>query len=227
MQLQYTFYYIQFVRITFMKVITFAAQKGGAGKSTLAKSIGTFLSENYRVLIIDLDPQGTLLDWYEQREEKNPIVTSAETKDLKEALKALSKSETYDFVIIDTQGRDYAGTSEAIKRSDVVFIPIRDSVGDTRANIKTAITAQNQKKPFAWIPNQLRNTRSIRSNELDRSLKTIGTVSPVRIAMRYDFPDAQGNGQGVTEYSPKDKSADEIKKLTKWILTFIEKIDND
>ena len=44
-----------------MKVIVFSNQKGGVGKTTTARELGIYLSEkNYRVLLIDSDPQGNL-----------------------------------------------------------------------------------------------------------------------------------------------------------------------
>lgn len=47
-----------------MKTITFALQKGGTGKTSVAVSIATELAKNYKVVLIDADPQGNASAWY-------------------------------------------------------------------------------------------------------------------------------------------------------------------
>ncbi|MBF2057572.1 MAG: ParA family protein [Cyanobacterium sp. T60_A2020_053] len=42
------------------KIISLFNQSGGVGKSTLTMNLGYHLSQNYKVLIIDFDPQGSL-----------------------------------------------------------------------------------------------------------------------------------------------------------------------
>jgi chromosome partitioning protein len=37
------------------------------------------------------------------------------------------------------------------------------------------------------------------------------------IGARVDYQDAYGAGQGVTEYAPQGKAADEMRKLWSWI----------
>lgn len=49
-----------------MKIITFAAIKGGVGKTTLAYNYAEWLAEqNYQVLLIDLDHQCNLTQTYD------------------------------------------------------------------------------------------------------------------------------------------------------------------
>lgn len=47
-----------------MKTISFALQKGGTGKTSLAVSVATELAKNYKVILIDADPQGNASAWY-------------------------------------------------------------------------------------------------------------------------------------------------------------------
>src|SRR5271155_4233979 len=58
-----------------MRVIAFASQKGGVGKTTL---VGHLAVEAERrgagpVALIDTDPQGSLASWWNQREVETPL----------------------------------------------------------------------------------------------------------------------------------------------------------
>ena len=47
-----------------MRTIAFVSQKGGSGKSTIASSLAVTAHEMYEVVcVIDMDPQGSLMNW--------------------------------------------------------------------------------------------------------------------------------------------------------------------
>ena len=47
-----------------MRTIAFVSQKGGSGKSTIASSLAVAAHEtNEKVCVIDMDPQGSLMNW--------------------------------------------------------------------------------------------------------------------------------------------------------------------
>lgn len=43
-----------------MKTIGLVSQKGGAGKSTAAVALASALAAKHRVILVDLDPQGSV-----------------------------------------------------------------------------------------------------------------------------------------------------------------------
>ena len=49
-----------------MKTITFALQKGGTGKTSVAVCVASELAKTSKVVLIDADPQGNASAWYNQ-----------------------------------------------------------------------------------------------------------------------------------------------------------------
>ena len=112
-----------------MRVITFVTQKGGSGKSTLAFCCAVRAEETgKRVLLLDMDPQATTELWYQDRDAESPKLAKIKPGDLNLALKGALK-ERYDFVLIDTPGRDEPATAAAIRASDFCIIPCRPTQG--------------------------------------------------------------------------------------------------
>ena len=59
-----------------MHIITFVTQKGGVGKTTLTVNCAVAAEKKKKkVLILDLDPQGSAEGWYQDREAETPRST--------------------------------------------------------------------------------------------------------------------------------------------------------
>ena len=70
------------------------------------------------------------------------------------------------------------------------------------------------KRGFAFVLNQCPpNVRSSRASEAAAGLHMMGVLAGPMIAIRADYQDAVAVGQGVTEYAPHGKAADEIRQL--------------
>ena len=57
-----------------MRIVAFASQKGGSGKTTIAGHIAVQAERAGAgpVAIIDTDPQGSLSDWWNARQSETP-----------------------------------------------------------------------------------------------------------------------------------------------------------
>jgi chromosome partitioning protein len=206
-----------------MHVIAFVTQKGGSGKSTLAFCCGVRAEETgKRALLLDMDPQATTELWYQDREAELPKLATIKPGDLDQALKG-ALQERFDYVLIDTPGRDEPATAAAIRVSDFCIIPCRPTPGDMKATPATVATIKRLGKPAAFVLTQT-PPRGSRIVEADKGLRMLGMVAPVKIVQRNAYQDAQGMGLGVTEYDPEGKAAAEIRELWTWITRKMEKV---
>lgn len=198
-----------------MKTIVVAAQKGGAGKTTLARNLAVAASlTKRRVLCLDLDPQGSLRAWWDSRATEVPAMLDRDPlpKDLAATLRALDTQ--FDFCFVDTPPAAPEWLTEALAAADLVLIPVRPSPDDMRAVGATIAAAERAKVPFAFALSQTPRARI--TEEAARVLAQHGRVAPVNIAQRVSYAETGATGQGVAE-AGDDKAAAEIAALWNYV----------
>lgn len=208
-----------------MHTIVLATQKGGSGKSTLA--IGLALAARqagYSVRLIETDPQGTLSNWQRRRTVAEPVVEPIyRAPDIEPRLNMLAESGL-QLAIVDTAAGLSAATTAAIRHADLCLIPARPSVADIEATASTLSVARAWKRPFTFVLNQT----PIRGHRIDTAADTLAEEAALDladvlarplIAMRNDHQDSLASGLAVNEFAPGSKSADEIRRLWRWIET--------
>jgi chromosome partitioning protein len=125
-------------------IISLLNQKGGVGKSALARALAVeFADNNWQVHVADLDrSQQTFFNWTQRRVEKGamPAIEAALYGDPKAALKAAHNT---DLLIVD--GKAFADNHalEIAKASDLVIIPVGVSVDDLEPSLKLAVELVN------------------------------------------------------------------------------------
>lgn len=126
-------------------IISLLNQKGGAGKSSLARALAVeFARNDWGVHVADLDKgQQTFFKWSERRQEagKSPAIEVFVYPDPKAALKNAGQ---YDVVFVD--GKAFADTHalEIAQASDLVIIPVGVSLDDLEPSLKLAVDLVNQ-----------------------------------------------------------------------------------
>jgi len=116
-------------------ILTLGNKKGGVGKSTSAVYLACLLARTGRTLIVDADPQGSILSWSEEAGEDFPAeVVQWPTRDLAKRVQQVAGD--YDHVVIDT-GRSAGGDDDPILRqaltvSDHLLVPFAPSLMDVR-----------------------------------------------------------------------------------------------
>lgn len=208
-----------------MRVIVFASQKGGSGKTTLAghMAVQAELSGAGPVALIDTDPQGSLAKWWNCRESPTPaFLHSAFTNlvhDLDEA-----RAQGFKLVIIDTPPAVTKAISEVVSFADLVVLPTRPSPHDLRAVGPTIDICDARKKPMVFALNAA-TPRARITMEAAVALSQHGTVAPVTIYNRTDFAASMIDGRTVMEIEPEGKSAEEVRGLWEYLEQRLMRLD--
>ena len=198
-----------------MQTIVITAQKGGAGKTTLARNLAVTAShDGQRVLCLDLDPQQSLRQWWQGREGDAPMMLGADPMpgSLRETLSAAQ--EHFDLVVIDTPPAAPTWLTETLRAADLALIPVRPSPDDLRAVGATIAALRAAGVPFAFVMSQA--PRAKLTEEAARVLAQHGRVAPVNIGQRVIYAETGATGQGVTE-TPDAKAAREMFDLWEYV----------
>jgi chromosome partitioning protein len=121
-------------------IVALLNQKGGVGKTTLALHLaGRWAQQGRRVVLVDADPQGSALDWSEQRGREGlprlfGVVGLARDTLHREAPEI---ARDVDHVVIDGPPRVAALMRSALLAADVVLVPAQPSPLDGWASGET------------------------------------------------------------------------------------------
>lgn len=203
-----------------MRVITFTSQKGGVGKTSLAASLAVAAHQaGETVIALDLDPQASLAAWGDERKADNPAVDSIGPDQIAQlpAILAALAAKGFTVAILDTPGIASTAANMAVQAADLCLIPARPSRIDIQATWPTVEAVKRIGRPMAFIINQGPPGRNSRSTEAAAGLGLLGLLAEPFITARADHQDALAGGQGVTEFNPDGKAAEEINALWAWI----------
>ena len=193
--------------------------KGGSGKSTITFNLAVWLAmAGQKVIAIDADPQATLSDVVEVRNEEGyePGIKLASAKQLYEK----KKLARYDEVLIDVGTADLENLKQAVKIADRIFVPVPPSQADiwsTQRFLKLANSVTNGAVPeiYGFI-NRGDTHRAVReTDEAAAALVSLPGIHYVkaRLAQRTVFRRSFSEGLAVFELDPRSKGAAEWNAL--------------
>lgn len=202
-----------------MKTIVFAASKGGVGKTTLCAALSSFAGSESKkkIAIIDLDPQGSLTGWWNQRESESPELIEASAGELEPVLQK-ADAAGYDYVFIDTPPGHMKTIETGIKNADYVLVPCQPSPVDIAAIGDTLSAIEELGKPFAFVMNRV-IARTRIGEQAILLLANHGKVAGVPVAQRTAFATAMTDGRSAPEVDGGKRAVAEISALWKFLLS--------
>lgn len=196
-------------------VVAFVSQKGGVGKSTLARALAREGAKaGLRVKLADLDTQqGTSVDWHRTRLAAGiePVI-SAEA--YATAAQALAVADRYDLLILDGPARTSAATLEIARASSIVVQPTGAAADDLRPAVREFHALTKAGVPKAKLVFALnRIGTEAEENDARQYIADAGYESlPGSLPERAGYRMAQNTGYAITEtrFAPLNERADAL-----------------
>ncbi|CAG8670574.1 5381_t:CDS:2, partial [Cetraspora pellucida] len=179
-------------------------QKGGVGKSTLARALAVEATRaGLKTLLADCDPgQETSYKWSKRRE-REPKITVQVFSDFATAYQTSQKGK-YDLLIIDGPAMISAMTKEIAKQADYIIQPVKPYLDDLEPAVKDKLLL---------ALNQVLNTNS------EKDARDYLATTPYKV-LKNSLPERQAPTMGSDnlkkgEVSRKDSLPTEPKPTTK------------
>ena len=212
-------------------ILLIGYEKGGVGKSTLAKNLAVYLQQRGRdVMTVDTDPQQSLYQWAAARADNAaaadmPCIKLTGSKILSD-LRSLAPK--YDDLIIDAGGADSPALRAAMSIATHMLIPMQPAIGDIQ--------------PLGHMCELIEQVKIINPNLIYRAVLTMCPALPNQAALILDAKDAiksydletlnsyttrrliydQASGDGLTAYeSDNAKARAEITEIALEVLSHV------
>lgn len=199
--------------------------KGGTGKSTVAFNLAVWLAhEKPGVRVFDLDPQETLIDTAQIREEDGyePFIEVSNDIDELERLVSSGKKKGPQ-IVADVSATNMPDLERAIYLAKRILIPVQPSQADiwsTQRFLKMVLaTIDEKKKPeILGFINRADTHIGVReTGEAEEALQLLPNIDALgtRLYQRTAYRRSFSEGLAVFEQDPMGKAAREMKKLAK------------
>lgn len=186
-------------------VIGMVSQKGGVGKSTLARMMAReFVSGGLRAKIADLDTQQQTCTHWAGRRAEHSVQPEIQVQSFASVTSALEEAPRFDALVLDGKPNASEQTLEIARASDLVVIPTGQTVDDLHPGVVLAHSLRRKgiapdKIAFAMF----KTTASEREVVAAKTYLEEGgyTVLAGDVGVSTAYGSASDNGKTITETS--------------------------
>lgn len=204
-----------------MQVWAVIAQKGGAGKTTLAIHISIALAGmNHSVELLDVDPQQSAARWGTgNRKKRPPLMTPIVAPQIFDMLDRI-RAKNVDTVVVDTSPRADRESLIIAGAADLIIVPVRPSPLDFPAveDTLSLLRGAGHLAKTVTVLNAVAASTDERELAAAYLSKLGPEMCPHSLGERVDFRRSLLIGQGITEAKTKSPAVKEMLAVTKWLV---------
>jgi chromosome partitioning protein len=201
-----------------MKTIAVLSRKGGAGKTTLAVSLGVAAQQaGLKAVVADIDPLRSAAVVLGGRSDAGSILIETSARKLKAVRDACHRNRC-DLLILDTPPSPANEVAKAVEISDLCLVVSRPSALDLAAVEETVQLVRRHHRDGLIVLNQCPSARNgVEAGVTRRALQALEfgrlPVAATKIRSRLSYQQSAIERMGVTEFAPGSEAAIDLQRL--------------
>ena len=184
-------------------IIGVISQKGGVGKSTIARTIAkAYAQADWNVLIADLDTkQGTTFEWNTRRLDAG-LLPELQVQQFSSVASTLRVKDNYDLIVYDGAPHSTSDTLAIAQISNLIILPTGGSLDDLQPQIRLAHELVNRhvdKKRIAFVLSRVDASGAEHSETVKYLEQTPYKIIDSYIPEKRAFRNALNEGKTLTD----------------------------